>query len=473
MSNQQVNDEIEKIKRLRADYDKLAEYPNSEAAIEAYLKWYEESCVVFSHYFDEDNNDFVNFKNVVNHDTNGYRLKDNYQRIRKSFCVLLDKLERNDWNQAITSVATNASTKRATSGKRIFISHASIDKELVSKFVDSILLLGLGLESETIAYTSREDTGVMPGESIPQFIQNNIACADVVLLMISDNYKGSEVCLNEMGAAWALDKHIIQILMPNTSFNKLGWLESLNKAIKIDSDASMDRLCEVLSDKLDLSIKPSIWNRNKSTFLSSCALLSTTELPIIIKSATTDIDANKTDELGFLDYREQVDADVQTVFHICQVLTDGINEHAESLTTNAMRLQTTTSSCSNLFQAKEIMKTIARGMDVLSERIEENAPALKASFFSMIDNATKMKYLVQQENEDNMKDEYTSVNGLLISLSDAKSGVSIFKEAIDALPKAEQTINKSKRRLSGNLSTLIAVLDECISKSQDLLKSIL
>lgn len=47
----------------------------------------------------------------------------------------------------------------------------------------------MGLESKIIAYTSRDDTGVIPGESIPQFIQNNMACADIVLLMISDNYK--------------------------------------------------------------------------------------------------------------------------------------------------------------------------------------------------------------------------------------------------------------------------------------------
>lgn len=61
--------------------------------------------------------------------------------------------------------------------KRVFVSHAFNDKEIVSNFVDTILLLGMNLDSALIAYTSREETGVSPGESIPQFIQNNIACS--------------------------------------------------------------------------------------------------------------------------------------------------------------------------------------------------------------------------------------------------------------------------------------------------------
>ena len=84
-----------------------------------------------------------------------------------------------------------------------------------------------------------------------------------------------------------------------------------------------------------------------------------------------------------------------------------------------------------------------------------------------------MQSLVRSENEGNMKDEYASINDLLISISEAKSSIVSFKDAIDVLPKAEQTINKSKRHLSSKLSDLIIVMDECISKCQGLLKSIL
>ena len=43
--------------------------------------------------------------------------------------------------------------------KKIFISHSSKDKPIVDQFVDKILRLGLNIDINTIAYTSREDTG--------------------------------------------------------------------------------------------------------------------------------------------------------------------------------------------------------------------------------------------------------------------------------------------------------------------------
>lgn len=467
-----IKDEIDKIKLLRANYDSLAIQPNSHEAIEAYHKWYEESIIVFSHYFDDTNKEYVNFKNIDN-DANGYRLKDNYQRIRKDFCVLVDKLERGDFEETSKVLSEKISTQKITSKKRIFISHASKDKELVSKFVDSIILLGMGIESEIIAYTSRDDTGVVPGESIPEFIQNNIACADVVLLMMSDNYKNSEVCLNEMGAAWALNKHIIQILLPNTSFDKLGWLESLKKAIKIDCDESIDCLCEVFSEKLGFGIKPSVWNRNKTVFISYCRSLSSNYIPSVMEADITKSENNEIEELGFLDYRERLDINGQTISIICVALIEAIHKHTDNLNINTRLLRNINSSRPNISQAKGIMQSTAKGMDNLSKEIEENAPKLKNEFFNLIDNATKMRALIVAEGEENMKEEYEAITHLLKSISDTKSGIVSFKEALDILPKAEQMINKSKRRLSKNLSDLIATLDECISKSQELLKSIL
>lgn len=106
MSDMQlIKDEIDKIKLLRDNYDNLAINPNSYEAIEAYHKWYEESIVIFSHHFDNQTNEYVNFKNINNNDANGYVLKNNYQKIRKDFCVLLhccpEKISQNSYYQLI------------------------------------------------------------------------------------------------------------------------------------------------------------------------------------------------------------------------------------------------------------------------------------------------------------------------------------------------------------------------------------
>lgn len=467
-----IHTEIARIKRLRADYDALAKDINSRRTIEAYHTWYDESSVVFSHYFDDNCKEYGNFT-CVDNNGNGYVLNGNYQKIRKDFCVLVDKLERGDFGLNTQTVIASVQQSTSSSKKRIFISHASKDKELIDEFVDSIFLLGMGMGSEIIAYTSREDTGVPAGESIPQFIQDNIACADIVLLMISDNYKNSEVCLNEMGAAWALNKHIIQILLPNTSFDKLGWLCSLDKALKIDDADSIDGLCEVFTDKLDIGIKPSAWNRNKAAFLAYCSKFSTTLLPSVIEPEVVEVTEDDVEEWGFLDYREHLDEETVNVTNICSTLTDAILKHNEMLKSNAQRLQSINPTHPNISQAKGIMRATAKGMDQLSVIFEDNTPLLQSSFFNMVDYATKMKSLTAPDSEEGMEEECNAINTLLKSISEAKSGCTGFRDAIDTLPKAEITINKSKKRLSKNLTNIIGVLDKCISKGQELLRSIL
>lgn len=151
---------------------------------------------------------------------------------------------------------------------KIFISHSSEDKDLIDEFVDKVLRLSCGLNTSDIIYTSRQTTGVELGESIPMFIKENLQTSSLVLFMISENYRKSEVCLNEMGAAWALNKKTISILLPDVSFNKLGWLTSLDKAIKIDDPEGLDKLASTLCRKnLDITD----WNRQKDLFIQSCA----------------------------------------------------------------------------------------------------------------------------------------------------------------------------------------------------------
>lgn len=473
MNKETILQEVNKIKHLRANYDALIAEPNSRRTIEAYHTWYDESSVVFSHYFDDRSKEYGNFTNVDNNG-NGYVLKGNYQKIRKDFCVLVDKLERGDFGVQKQVAVESASRTLSSSKKRIFISHASKDNELIGKFVDSILLLGMEIDSEIIAYTSREDTGVPAGESIPQFIQDNIACADIVLLMISDNYKNSEVCLNEMGAAWAINKYIIQVMLPNTSFDKLGWLCSLDKALKIDNAESIDGLCEVFTDKLDIGIKPSVWNRNKAAFISYCATSSsTTTLPAIIEPEVIEVTEDDVEELGILDYRERMDTEAACVTSICFTLTEAMVNHNDMLNSNTRKLQSLNTSHPNISQARGIMRATAKGMDDLSIIFEDNTPLLRLSFFNMIDNATKIKSLTPLNSEETMEEECNAISELLKAISGAKISSISFKETVDTMPKVEQTINKSKKRLSNNLTNIIGVLDECISKGQELLRSIL
>jgi len=134
--------------------------------------------------------------------------------------------------------------------KKIFISHSSVDKTIITDFVEHVLILGLGIKQEEIAYTSEEPLGVIPGEDITKYIKDNIINASIVLIMISPNYKYSEICLNEMGAAWALNKTSISVLLPGVDFNQLGWLKSMEKAVSMADKAQLNNLCSTIASLL-------------------------------------------------------------------------------------------------------------------------------------------------------------------------------------------------------------------------------
>lgn len=128
------------------------------------------------------------------------------------------------------------------SAKRVFISHSSRDRNIVERFVDNILQLGIGLSHKDIFCTSIEDMGIKNGEDIREHIKNNVQSADFSFLMISKNYKESEICLNEMGAVWASDNRVKYYLLPGVDFKEIGWLCDVKKAEQLNDSVALDSL---------------------------------------------------------------------------------------------------------------------------------------------------------------------------------------------------------------------------------------
>lgn len=159
------------------------------------------------------------------------------------------------------------SLEEKKNAKRIFISHSSKDKDIMEKFTDNILQLGIGLSHEDIFCTSIEEMGIRNGEDIRRHIRDNVQKADFSFLMISKNYKESEICLNEMGAVWATDNYIHYYLLPNVNFNEIGWLCDTNKADKLCDSVVLDALEEELTGYYGLTHKGGIWSRQRQNFV--------------------------------------------------------------------------------------------------------------------------------------------------------------------------------------------------------------
>jgi uncharacterized protein yddK len=154
-----------------------------------------------------------------------------------------------------------------TKNKKVFISHSSNDKDIVEKFVDHILQLGIGIKDEDIFCTSIENMGVKNGEDIRRHIQTNIRNADYAFLLISKNYKASEICINEMGAVWAYDANVRLYLLPDVDFDKIGWLCDTRKADMINSSIALDALHKEVIEYFGLPDKGTEWSRQREVFL--------------------------------------------------------------------------------------------------------------------------------------------------------------------------------------------------------------
>lgn len=152
-------------------------------------------------------------------------------------------------------------------GKRIFISHSSKDEACVTDFVNHILCLGIGVNREDIFCTSIEDLSIRNGEDIRSHIQENIRSAEYSFLLLSDNYKSSEICVNEMGAVWAYDANVKLFLLPNTSFSSIGWICDTRKADKLADSVALDRLYKEMIGYFSLKENLIHWSQQRETFV--------------------------------------------------------------------------------------------------------------------------------------------------------------------------------------------------------------
>jgi len=132
--------------------------------------------------------------------------------------------------------STFMSDKHHTS--KIFISHASADKYVVTSLVE--LLNGIGLTDKKIVCTSVTGYGIPLDENIYNWLRTQFLEYDLhVFFVLSENYYKSAACLNEMGACWLAKKDYTSFLVPKFRFEDIsGAIDPRNIAIKLDSDSS-------------------------------------------------------------------------------------------------------------------------------------------------------------------------------------------------------------------------------------------
>lgn len=153
--------------------------------------------------------------------------------------------------------------KSGISKRKIFVSHASDDAPIVNAFIKEILRLGCNFELDDI-FCTLDHTAIRTGDDFREQIVENMKSCDFILCFISENYQKSEICQNEMGAAWTMDnKRILPFKFPNLSFREIGFLNVVKQAADITDKTKLDELYRELTEHYDM---PQNWiNYNQRT----------------------------------------------------------------------------------------------------------------------------------------------------------------------------------------------------------------
>lgn len=160
--------------------------------------------------------------------------------------------------------------RRAIKGKSIFISHATKDKIIIDAFVDKILHGALSVPIDEIFCVSTDGTKITSGDNWRESIRHNIVNAKIIFLIITPNYKESEICLNEMGAAWVTEAVVLPVIVEPINYKSVGAIQEPSQIEKLLDEKSLDRIKDIVQEELKIpseKIKSDRWTSKKNEFL--------------------------------------------------------------------------------------------------------------------------------------------------------------------------------------------------------------
>ena len=169
------------IDNYKEHYELLSDNnPNSQESIKLYHEWYDSSRLLFDECIDHTDPDLIIFSSVDN-SANGYGLRRNYDKIRSSYAVLMNRVKKGTTN--------NTENLSQQYSNKIFIVHGhdEVMKLSVARFLDS-----LGFESIIL------HEQVNSGRTIIQKLLDEIRDVSFAIVLYSPCDKGRGAKENEL-----------------------------------------------------------------------------------------------------------------------------------------------------------------------------------------------------------------------------------------------------------------------------------
>lgn len=152
---------------------------------------------------------------------------------------------------------------------KIFISHSSKNEDYGRALVN--LLTGVGIDHDSIVFTSDTSYGIPVGKNIFDWLKAQISERPYVIYLLSQDYFSSVACLNEMGAAWVVENQHAAIFTPNFDLNdasfRSGALDPREIGFFIDHEDRVTEFIETLRANFKITPNQVVINNKRREFL--------------------------------------------------------------------------------------------------------------------------------------------------------------------------------------------------------------
>ncbi len=272
-----MKERIERLKAIAenivaAKYGKRGEniHINSYTVISEYHEWRAGAEDLFYHYFDDSNPQFYEFKSLPQNG-NGYTLINYFDQQYPIFKILIEKIET---GQVMNKKSPDSEpiSEIPKPLKTIFISHSVNDREIAIAFVDLIILGGIGVPIDQVFCVSTDGTKIKSGKDWRDDIKDSLTSAKIIILIITPNYKESEFCLCEMGAAWMTSAQVLPLIVEPINYKTVGVIQEPNQVEKLLEEQGLDRIKDIIQEELRIPstiAKSDRWTNKKKEFIST------------------------------------------------------------------------------------------------------------------------------------------------------------------------------------------------------------
>jgi TIR domain len=153
--------------------------------------------------------------------------------------------------------------------KLVFVSHATVDSDLVEQFVDMILK-SCGLTEADIFVSSIPGMDIPAGSDLLAAVRAEVSDTTLVIAVITPTYPTRPVCVAELGAAWGVAGKLLPVLVPGIDRDRLDGVLTGMKVDYLDQEKALDHIAERIETETGRRpANPAGWTRAKQKWLGA------------------------------------------------------------------------------------------------------------------------------------------------------------------------------------------------------------